>query len=208
MGTKDKILATALQLLNEKGVKSVTIRDVAAEMGISHGNLGYHYANIDKIIFALYQALVEKMDATIAAIQVPEIHFRLIVSGAQQTFLLFYEYRFLFIDFVTIGRSIPKLKKHYIALQQQREIAFFEVIQLLQQKDIVSKRFSTVQYKQLIQSLTVFGDFWISSSELGYSGKKSNKIDHYLGLFLSLIYPYLTKKGVKQYDYIMQELHK
>ena len=53
MRTKDKILVTALQLLNEHGVKSVTIRDIAAEMGISHGNLGYHYANMELIIYAL-----------------------------------------------------------------------------------------------------------------------------------------------------------
>ena len=60
MRTKDKILVTALQLLNEHGVKSVTIRDIAAEMGISHGNLGYHYANMELIIYALYEQLVKE----------------------------------------------------------------------------------------------------------------------------------------------------
>ena len=93
MRTKDKILVTALQLLNEHGVKSVTIRDIAAEMGISHGNLGYHYANMELIIYALYEQLVKEMDAVIGSMQFSGIHLQLVYDSNKIMFTKFYEYR-------------------------------------------------------------------------------------------------------------------
>ena len=199
MRTKDKILNTALQLLNEHGVKSVTIRDVAAEMGISHGNVGYHYANMEFIIYALYEKLVKEMDAVISSMQFSGIHLQMVYDSNKIMFTKFYEYRFLFIDFVAIGRSIPRLRKHYLALQKKRAGEFFMLLMLLKSNNILSSKFSDEQYGQLIQSLTIFGDFWISSSELVYNGKKDKRVDYYLDLFFALIQPYLTKEGQKQY---------
>ncbi|WP_240510954.1 TetR/AcrR family transcriptional regulator [Algoriphagus antarcticus] len=41
--TKEKILLTAIKLYNPSGVQIITSRHIAAEMGISHGNLDCHY---------------------------------------------------------------------------------------------------------------------------------------------------------------------
>jgi|GEM_PF-4394606 len=51
--TKNKILKTAQRLYNQKGLESVSIRGIAAEMGISHGNLMYHYENKEVLTKAL-----------------------------------------------------------------------------------------------------------------------------------------------------------
>ena len=67
--TKEKILAAALKLFNEFGYSNVTIRMIASDLGISSGNLNYHFSNRIEILEALYfqmeLVIDSRMDAAI-----------------------------------------------------------------------------------------------------------------------------------------------
>jgi AcrR family transcriptional regulator len=205
MTTKEKILATALKLLNKNGFKSVTIRHVAKEMGISHGNLGYHYPNMEVIVHELYLALVNKMNAEINSLKNPAINLKLIFETNIIVFNNFYDYRFLFLDFVEICRSIPSVKEHYQKLVQKRESEFLHILAVMQNEKIIDSRFTKEQLSQFVKTLFISADFWLSSSEIIYHGKEKDKVNYYLHLFFSQLYPYLSKKGEKDYLELVKE---
>ena len=55
--TRDLILLTAKRLFNTYGVQVISANRVADEMGISTGNLHYHFRTKNEIIYALYKEM-------------------------------------------------------------------------------------------------------------------------------------------------------
>lgn len=69
MKTKDKILQTSLLLFNQQGERVVTTNHIAAELGMSTGNLYYHFKNKQEIIS---QLLDQFQESILDVLTVPE----------------------------------------------------------------------------------------------------------------------------------------
>ena len=67
--TKDRILDTSLELFNSLGLSKVTLRTIANKMGISQGNLNYHFKKREEIIETLYFQLVQNIDNSMLDIE-------------------------------------------------------------------------------------------------------------------------------------------
>ncbi len=67
--TRERILETALDQFNTHGEPSVTTAAIALEMGISPGNLYYHYHSKEKIVEDLFAAFRAEIEGTLAAPQ-------------------------------------------------------------------------------------------------------------------------------------------
>ncbi|SEL92878.1 TetR/AcrR family transcriptional regulator [Nonomuraea pusilla] len=66
-GTKDRILEGSLELFNSRGVQAVTTNHIADHLGMSPGNLYYHYRSKEHIIRSLF----ERIDAEARAVMAP-----------------------------------------------------------------------------------------------------------------------------------------
>jgi AcrR family transcriptional regulator len=62
--TRDRILAKSLELFNDQGERLVSTNHIAAALGMSPGNLYYHFANKEAIIFELFQRYADQMRIT------------------------------------------------------------------------------------------------------------------------------------------------
>ncbi|MDG1579853.1 TetR/AcrR family transcriptional regulator [Pseudomonas sp. GOM6] len=111
MKTRDRILQCALQLFNEQGEPNVSTLEIATEMGISPGNLYYHFHGKEPLILELF----ERFQAELAPLLDPPDDVDL---GAEDYWLFLHliverlaQYRFLFQDLSNLAGRLPKLAR-------------------------------------------------------------------------------------------------
>ena len=56
--TKEKVIETAIIMFNQEGTSSISTNHLAKELGISTGNLYYHFKNKEEIIRAILEKIV------------------------------------------------------------------------------------------------------------------------------------------------------
>ena len=107
--TKERILQTSLMLFNERGERAVTTNHIAAELGISPGNLYYHFRNKQEIIKELF---LQYQKDTLDLLMVPEgraltsndkIHYFQVLSKQ------LWSYRFLHREFPLIFDNLKNI---------------------------------------------------------------------------------------------------
>ncbi len=110
--TAERILEAALPLLNRFGEPNVSTTLIAAELGMSPGNLHYHYPTKDSLINALFdhyeQALTPLLDATEGVRHVEDawLFFHML-------FELIWQYRFLYRDLNDLLSKNRKLETEF-----------------------------------------------------------------------------------------------
>jgi AcrR family transcriptional regulator len=196
LNTKEKILKTALALFNAKGTEMVTVREIAKMMGISHGNLCYHFPTTDHIIKQLYFNLVAELDAQILTMQKASGTPINMFSGARILFELLYDYKFLLLNFVDIMRRMPDIKKHYKQLQKRRKDEFKVIFAHMAAADMMRPELYPGFFDDFNVNMTILGDFWISHAEILYEGKEKDKLNNFFRVTGSILLPLLTEKGL------------
>lgn len=111
--TRDKILVKSLELFNDLGERKVSTNHIAAAMGISPGNLYYHFRNKEEIIFELFcQYEFRTLSLLLAPTERPMTYADKIgyFEGILENM---WEYRFLHRDLEHLMADNPELQGRY-----------------------------------------------------------------------------------------------
>jgi AcrR family transcriptional regulator len=200
--TKEKILAKSLELLNKQGVKETTLRQIASGLGMSQGNLNYHFKTKNEIIEALYFQLVAKIDVYVSEITQEQPIFSYINQTSLASMQCFYEYRFLMVDLYKILAANSKLQSHFSALQKQRTEQFLGLFGHLKQAGLMRPEEFDGEYQRLYARMHILGDNWVGMQPF-WNMEGDNFVRYAHGLLNESIYPYLTKEGKKEYLLLM-----
>ena len=111
--TRDRIVEASLELFNAQGERSVTTNHIAAHLGMSPGNLYYHFRNKQAIIAELFAQYESRVDAFLRrpegrALTVDDKTFYL-----QALLAAMWHYRFLHRDLEHLLESDAELAERY-----------------------------------------------------------------------------------------------
>lgn len=111
MKTRERILECALLLFNQQGEPNVSTLEIANELGISPGNLYYHFHGKEPLVLGLF----ERFQAELAPLLDPPDDARLDAEDYWLFLHLIVEklahYRFLFQDLSNLAGRLPKLAR-------------------------------------------------------------------------------------------------
>jgi AcrR family transcriptional regulator len=198
MTTKEKILFVALQLFNKKGLAQVSIRDIAAELKISDGNLRYHFRTKDALVEALFNQLADDIGRELLTGTQQQLTMGLMKSLLGYLMKNFYTYRFLLQDLNSILNTHPKTNKKFNKITEERLLLMEQLIAGYVQLGYLKQEPYPGHYKKLIENLVMLSHFWINGSQLFYKGPKNKMVEHYTDTIFSLMYPYFTPMALNE----------
>ena len=158
--TRQRILDASLALFNAQGEPNVTTNHIADELGISPGNLYYHFRNKDDIIEQLFARFDERIDAALAA---PSGRLPGLEDVWLQLHLVFeciWDYRFLYRDLVDILSRNRRLRIRFARILKRADEQAHQVMSGLVQAGVM--RASGPEVDAAATNVLVVATFWLN----------------------------------------------
>lgn len=157
--TAERILEVTLDLFNRFGEPNVSTTLISAEMGISPGNLYYHYPAKDELINALFTryetALTEILRAADGVSNVEDAWLFL-----HMLFELIWGYRFLYRDLNDLLSKNRKLETHFQFVLKNKGRAMHAMLDGLARSKAV--HLSGAEAAPTATSMVVVVTYWLS----------------------------------------------
>lgn len=206
---KDDILKVALRLFNEKGIDSVTTRDIAKELKISLGNLTYYFPTKMDIVLALAQQLAVAVDEALAINASKQAENVLVDYFSQIETIFTTQFKYKCIVHKRYGEIISSFAEVQKFVQDFLKVRFSSWEQL--NKQLVKEKFaksSLVEdsnaHSYIVNILALYWhqEFLIYSPNL----TDKQKVQKALSIYFQSYKPYFTQKGLDTIDPLLIKL--
>lgn len=195
LSTKQRILNASVKLFNEYGVDAVRLQQIAEEIGISVGNLAYHYKTKDAIVESVYEQVIDEFSHIFRQyLQSPDL------ANFDQQLSLYHQFftanQFYIADFFKAGSANSDHAATWQQatnkmLQQLRSWLLFH-----QQRQVFRAEPTAGYYEQLAQSLwmlLIFNPIACTMRGLGCDETA------YKRAIWNHLKPHLTELGLAEY---------
>ncbi|MGV6801085.1 MAG: TetR/AcrR family transcriptional regulator [bacterium] len=201
--TKDRILQTALSLFNEEGEGQVSTVDIASALGISPGNLYYHFKGKEQIINALFAEfeteITQVLNAPIGKPLAMEDNWIYIYIVFEEI----YDFRFFYNNISAILERCPELRAPFARILALKQKTCISILAALEKIEFL--QFKSDEKEALSERVTAHLTFWLQYCALRNYSHKQQDLIHY-GVYESIvqILPYLAEKDTVVPDLIAE----
>jgi len=198
--TRARVLAESLRLFNELGEGHVTTGMIAESLGMSPGNLYYHFRNKDQIVEQLFARFEERIDVPPpppstgpAAIEDLWLYLHLMFESI-------HDYRFLYrsLDDL-VGRS-RRLRERFNRIGRRKRDAIVALCEGLVWARLM--RATPAEIRALAQNVLVVSTYWLNYRALGASpgGDDDGAMGEGAYQVMALVAPYLAPDARRHLD--------
>ena len=157
--TAERILEVTLELFNRFGEPNVSTTLISAEMGISPGNLYYHYPAKDELINALFERYERALNEILQAADGVE-HVEDAWLFFHMLFELIWGYRFLYRDLNDLLSKNRRLETHFQFVLKNKQKAMHAMLDGLARSGAM--RITGEQAAPTATSMVVVVTYWLS----------------------------------------------
>jgi AcrR family transcriptional regulator len=193
MKTRDKIIQASIVLFNEQGERNVTTNHIAADIGISPGNLYYHFRNKEDIILSIYEEyarnlLIETMPEVSPNIKPLDA----IILYMDVVFQAMMKFRFFYSNLPVLLAKNPLLHDKYVEVQGFITQRVSELLLSLRNAKMMS--FLDEDLPDIVSILRLVNTFWLSFYQTQNNDNEINDAVFYQGVLkiLVIIQPYIS----------------
>lgn len=200
MKTREKIIHASIELFNEKGERNITTNHIASHLGISPGNLYYHFRNKEDIIYAIYSEYADNLIARFQTLSETINPLDSILRYMDIVFQLISKFRFFYSNLPVLLSKNPALKKRYSEIQKEIIKKVLAMLVSLKEADILNIK--DEELDDLTCLLRITTTFWLSYLQTQHDEPKiddSNLYDGLLKIF-ALLSPYVTDNAREDFE--------
>lgn len=183
------------------------MRDIAKAVGISTGNLAYHYKNKDVLIEAAFHKMEAERDEILSGVQqIPSLDK--IYKQNKLFTRLGKKYLFMYIDTVHILRNYPKIATlHRMYMQKTIEYVKGTLEYSVGSGNMRPEKVEG-EYDRLAHAVWMIMTFWLNQLEIRDKACTLEEEEQLEFTIWDMIYPKLTRKGIENYRKVFAEEQK
>lgn len=203
MTTKEKILSSSIRLFNQHGLVNVRLQQIADEVGISVGNLAYHFHSKEAII----QKLVIQLSDILKPIFDEHKEFPGLLDFDAQLARYYHsllQYSFFFTDLIELQRNYPK---QIISRQTLTNKIIQQIHNWLSQSEangILIKEFRPGHYNIIAQTIWMIITFYLIRPNDAKDAKDQERV--FKEMVWSQVLPHFTENGRMEFDVLIESM--
>lgn len=191
--TKARILDKALALFNERGAANVTTNHIAEALGMSPGNLYYHYRNKAEIVRALFARIMAAWAENYALPPGKSPNFKTLDAMAAGNFEIQWRHRFFFRDLTMLLAADSELAEAYRA---NRDAGMANTAALLRR--FIDAGLMVPADKRTLEEITqllwLVGDFWLVFRDAGGEEITPAAMEQGVRMFRRILAPHIKDR--------------
>ena len=192
MKTRERILVSALRLFNQSGTAAVSTNHIADDLGISPGNLYYHFRNKEEIIRALFEQQFVLWDEIYA---LPNDRMPTLIDLqhlVRATFVTGWEYRFIYRELIALLRRDEQLHQRWVDIRARGFAGFRELVDLFVAAEVLRSPGDPAVVTRLAELVWLISEFWLASVEVSGATVDAAQMERGVQLMLQVLGPFIV----------------